>query len=317
MNDGTAKLDVAIAWLARSLGGWRFPALAIFTLLFFVALLIGLLAIPPTDAGVGAFARDVRTWCFNYDPATGEMDWFYVLVMLSKPMALAGLIAAIWHSPLLDACHRGKGEIALIAGIALIGVGVVGISFVFAGKPNTDIDGEYPFPAERIRTDIAPPEFTLPDHTGEEVSLADFQDQVVVVTAVYATCGESCPIILSTLRTVTDQFEEYHDELTVLGITLDPERDSPEDLHSLADRHRVGAPLYRLLHGDPDEVNRVLDEFSFARTPIGDRGQIDHANLFIVIDRQGVIAYRITLGDRTENWLSRALEHLLSEGTEQ
>jgi protein SCO1 len=42
-------------------------------------------------------------------------------------------------------------------------------------------------------------------------------------------------------------------------------------------------------------------------------GLIDHANLFLVIDRQGRVAYRFTLGDRQEQWLVSALRLLLAE----
>ena len=299
--------------VADAVAGWRFAALIIAVLVFFEILLVGLLAVPTSDSGFGAFARDFRTWCFNYDPATGTMDWFYVGVMLSQPLGLAAIVGVVWRRQLSGVWQRGVGELLLIAGIALLGVGLVGISFLFVGEPDVTMDGEYPFPAERIRTAIEPPQFELLDHTGEAVSLEELQGKVVVVTAVYATCGASCPIILTELRRVTEQFEEHHHELAVLGITLDPERDGPEELTRLADRHRVEAPLYRLLHGDPDEVNRVLDDFSVSRIPDEERGEIDHANLFIVIDRQGKIAYRIALGDRTEQWLSRALEHLLAE----
>jgi cytochrome oxidase Cu insertion factor (SCO1/SenC/PrrC family) len=42
-------------------------------------------------------------------------------------------------------------------------------------------------------------------------------------------------------------------------------------------------------------------------------GMIDHANLFIVLDRKGTIAYRFTLGEHQEHWLARALQLLTRE----
>ena len=315
MRQGQEKTDIErfVHWLADAMQGWRFAALAVFTLVFFTVFLIAVLMIPTGETGIGAFARDVRTWCFNYDPATGEMDWFYVTVMLSKPLVIAGLVALIWHSQLIEAVKGVGGELALVAGIAVIGVGLVGVTFFVVGEPNADVDGEYPFPAERIRTAIEPPEFTLFDQNGEELTLSELEGKVVVVTAIYATCWDSCPIILDQMRDVTDAIGVDADELVVVGITLDPERDNEELLTNLANRHRVSSPQYRLLHGDPDKVNRVLDDFSVARSLNEERNEIDHANLFIVIDRDGSIAYRITLGDRTESWLTRAIELLLRE----
>ena len=312
-----SKMQRIVQGFSEVMSGWKFPSFAIFTLIFFEILMIGLLAIPTSEAGVGAFARDFRTWCFNYDPATGQMDWFYVTVMLSQPLALAGLIGFVWRQPLADAWKGEGASLALVAGVALLGVGLVGITFVFVGEPDQSIDGQYPFPAERIRTAITPPSVELLDQNEEEFSLEAMRGKVVVVTAIYARCGESCPIILTQLRRITDAMEVEADELVVVGITLDPERDGAKELTQLADRHRVGAPLYRLLHGDSDRINDILDGFSFARIPDEERGEIDHANLFIVIDRDGKIAYRISLGERTESWLTRAVEVLLEEGSKQ
>ena len=307
------RIERAAQGVARAMGGWKFPALVIFVLVFLVVLLGVLLAIPSGEEGVGAFARDVRTWCFNYDPATGEMNWFYVTVMLTKPLGLAGLVAAIWHQELRQALKSIGGEMALIAGIAAVGVGLLGVSFAYVGQPQPAIDGDYPFPAERIRTEMDPPDFELEDHTGEKVTLDELEGKVVVVTAVYATCWDSCPLILQELRKVTDAIDADADDLVVVGITLDPEQDDADKLTSLADRHGVEHPQYRLLHGKSDEVNQVLDDFSVARQLDEERGEIDHANLFILIDRDGSIAYRLTLGDRTEQWLPRGIEVLLDE----
>jgi protein SCO1/2 len=44
-----------------------------------------------------------------------------------------------------------------------------------------------------------------------------------------------------------------------------------------------------------------------------DTGLIDHANLFILIDREGRVAYRFTLGERQQDWLGNALRLLLGE----
>jgi len=42
-------------------------------------------------------------------------------------------------------------------------------------------------------------------------------------------------------------------------------------------------------------------------------GVIDHSNLFILVDRQGRVSYRLTLGSRQQQWLISALQVLLAE----
>ena len=98
-----------------------------------------------------------------------------------------------------------------------------------------------------------------------------------------------------------------------MAVTLDPEHDSPEVLAGLAEAHGLSAPLYQLLTGEPSEGERVLNEMSIARQRDPETGVIDHANLFLLLDRDGQVAYRLGLGERQERWLVSALRVLLRE----
>ena len=50
-----------------------------------------------------------------------------------------------------------------------------------------------------------------------------------------------------------------------------------------------------------------------ARKRDPETGVIDHANLFLLIDREGRLAYRLGLGERQQRWLTSALRVLLDE----
>ena len=84
-------------------------------------------------------------------------------------------------------------------------------------------------------------------------------------------------------------------------------------LRDLASRHGVSAPAYQFLTGPAKDVNGVLDRLQIARKKDPHSGVIDHANLFIVLDRNGTVAYRFTLGERQERWLGQALKLLVRE----
>ncbi len=94
---------------------------------------------------------------------------------------------------------------------------------------------------------------------------------------------------------------------------MDPETDSPEVLAQLAKNHGMDAPLFRLVTGEPAEVERVLDRMEIARQRDPETGVISHANLYLLIDRQGRVAYRLGLGERQQRWLVSALRVLLRE----
>lgn len=308
------KSNRLLARFSQIMTGWHFASLAIFGLIFFELLMILLLSIPPSESEIGIFARDFRTWCFRYDPSTGQMNWIYVAAVLTEPLILVGIIAWIWKRPLLQAYQERPRQLLKSAGIAFIGVALLGTALIAMSDGFADSDRAYPFPAERLRTAIATTDFELLDHREEPVRLHELRGKVVLITAVYARCGLSCPIILTQLRRTTDSLDPgLLEDLVVLGITLDPEHDGPEELSFLADRHGVSPPLFRLLYGEPDQVNAILDDFSFARIAVEERGEIDHADLFVLIDRRGAIAFRLNLGPRTQDWLKTALEVLLLE----
>ena len=57
----------------------------------------------------------------------------------------------------------------------------------------------------------------------------------------------------------------------------------------------------------------MLDRMQIARERDPDSGVISHANLFLLIDRDGRLAYRLGLGERQQRWLVSALRVLLGE----
>ncbi len=121
-------------------------------------------------------------------------------------------------------------------------------------------------------------------------------------------------MIFAQLRNVTDSLSPAElKQLTIAAITLDPERDDVSRLAKLSDSQKVLLPTYQLLTGDAANVNRVLDDYGFIRRKDSQTGEIDHNNLFIVIDRGGRVAYTFTLGQTQQAWLIEALHKLLAE----
>jgi protein SCO1/2 len=73
--------------------------------------------------------------------------------------------------------------------------------------------------------------FTLTAHTGERVHLQDFRDQVVLVYFGYTFCPDICPATLAELSRAVEKLNpKDREQVQVLMITVDPDRDSPEVL---------------------------------------------------------------------------------------
>lgn len=302
----------ALSSVQRFFSSWRFPALALAALGAFELLLVVMLLAPASSAGFGAFAEEFRTWCFGYDPATGKLEWGYVAMMMAHPVVIGGLVAALWWQPLRQVARSEPWALLPYLATAVLVVAAGSISLV-AFKSDARA-AELPFPAETLRTALPAPELSLENQDGKRVRLTDLRGKVVILTGVYATCGHTCPLIMAQLQRSLDALPptERRDVRAVL-VTLNPEHDDRVVLADLAERHGVRAPEYQFLTGQVDEVNRVLDQLQIARKRDPHSGVIDHANLFIVLDRSGKVAYRFTLGERQERWLTQALSVLVAD----
>ena len=296
----------------RLLGGWAFPSFLMFTLVFATAVLAAMLLLPTQGTALEQFADEFRVWCFGLDPRTGHLQWAYVVQSLTSPLLLSGFALLVWWQPLRAVWRDDRRALWRAAAPAF--VLVAGLVVAFAAMSPTAAQGEAAFPGERIRTSFPAPAFSLTSHEGRAVSTATLRGRVTVVTAVYSTCGRTCPMILSQAKRVAHALDEaQRREVSFVAITLDPERDGRTELARLAWAQGVRAPQFQLLTGEPTAVERTLDAFGFARRRDPRTGVIDHANFFIVLDRGGRVAYRFALGDGQERWLAEALRRLVRE----
>ncbi|ELY95253.1 electron transporter SCO1/SenC [Natrialba chahannaoensis JCM 10990] len=90
------------------------------------------------------------------------------------------------------------------------------------------------------------PSISVPDPlTGETISTEDFVgERAFMITFIFTSCPDgACPALLLRLRRVqADAAEQgYSDDISLLGLTFDPERDTPEVLEEYA--HQQGADL--------------------------------------------------------------------------
>ncbi len=301
-----------VAWLQQFFSSWRFPALVLSVLLAFKALALMVLLVPVAPAGLGAFAEEFKVWCFGYDPAKGTLESAYVGLTLAEPLVLGSIIAAVWWRPLRQILReRPRAVLPYVA--SAFAVVAAGSLALVSSRKEARAD-ELPFPARALRTSLPPPSVELTDQEGAHVSLAELRGQVVVLTGVYASCGYACPMILGQAkRAVGALTPQERRDVTVVAVTLDPEHDGRDALAQMARGQTVQAPLFHLSWGEPREVGRILDDLSIARTRDPSTGIIDHASIFVLVDRGGRIAYRLTLGQTQERWLVDALRTLVRE----
>jgi protein SCO1/2 len=142
--------------------------------------------------------------------------------------------------------------------------------------------------------------FELTDHTGKARTLADFRGKVVVLFFGYTQCPDVCPTTMIEMASVLKELGPKADDVQVLFVTLDPERDTGELLAAYVpafDKRFLG------LRGDAAATARVAREFKvfYAKQPGGEPGSysVDHTAGSYVFDRDGNIRLFLRHGQGT------------------
>lgn len=89
---------------------------------------------------------------------------------------------------------------------------------------------------------------------GARVTEADYRGQVVALFFGYTSCGDVCPLTLANLAGVVERLGDRADALSILFVTVDPERDTPE---VMADFVAAFTPRADGLRGTPDQLARL------------------------------------------------------------
>ena len=140
-------------------------------------------------------------------------------------------------------------------------------------------------------------QFSLVDQFDEEIQFPDaYTGKVMLVGYVYTHCPDICPIITYNMRDVQRELEDEED-LLIVSVSFDPDRDSPEILYQYAENYRLNQENWRLLTGEKPNVDRLLEklQISTVKTPTRfDENDtpiyfIDHTDRVTLIDREGNI----------------------------
>ncbi len=152
-------------------------------------------------------------------------------------------------------------------------------------------------------TDIAGADFAtgfkLTDHHGEVRQLSDYQGKVVALFFGFTHCPDICPTTMADLAAAMKLMGGNSDEVQVLFVTVDPERDTPEVLAQFVpsfDSRFVG------LTGTVEEIDQVAKAFKIFYARQQEPGQtgysFDHSAGVYVYDKQGKIRIYLKYGQK-------------------
>lgn len=160
--------------------------------------------------------------------------------------------------------------------------------------------------AQFSATDISGTDFaqtlTLTDHTGQRRQLADFKGKVTVVFFGYTHCPDVCPTTMADMKQVMKLLDNRADELQVLFVTLDPERDTQEILAQYVPSFD---PRFIGLRGTREETAKVASDFKIFMAKVDNSGRsgytIDHSAGLYIYDKIGKIRLYVPYGEKPAN----------------
>ncbi|MGB3716877.1 MAG: SCO family protein [Candidatus Promineifilaceae bacterium] len=157
-------------------------------------------------------------------------------------------------------------------------------------------------------------EFTLTSHTGEPVSLSDFDEKVVLLYFGYTYCPDVCPASMAQLAKATNELTaEEKEQVQVAMITVDPHRDSKE---IMADYMGHFDPTFLGLTGTEGEIATVADAYGVYYEKQAGSPEIDylvnHTASVFVIDKDGYLRMLYPFSTPGEN-IASDLRQLVRE----
>jgi len=139
------------------------------------------------------------------------------------------------------------------------------------------------------------PEFRLVDSRERAFGSAELRDRAWVAHFFFTRCVTICPRLVASVGRLDQRYREAGiDAVHLVGISVDPEHDTPERLRDYERDHGIDPQRWPLLTGDPEVIESlVVDGFHTAMgepMPIGDDLiDITHSAKLVLVDGEGRI----------------------------
>lgn len=160
------------------------------------------------------------------------------------------------------------------------------------------------------------PDFKLTTQAEEGLHLANLKGKVLLISFVFTTCNGSCPATTHRMAQVQQALQEKgllrDDQVRLLSITLDPQRDTPAVLRGYMKLYDIDPAHWSFLTGPPERVGAVVSAWGMWARPAAN-GQLDHPSRIFLVDRRQRIREIYNLGFMKTPWVLEDIEALLGE----
>lgn len=133
--------------------------------------------------------------------------------------------------------------------------------------------------------------FTLTNQTGQEVSLDDLNDKIVVVDFFFTNCPMVCPRLTKSMKQLQQAFSKNDTLVHFISISVDPTRDTVDQLRRYINRFDIEQRNWWFLTGDKKTIYDLARHEFFVSATQGDGGPDDfvHSEKIILLDKSRYI----------------------------
>jgi protein SCO1/2 len=131
-------------------------------------------------------------------------------------------------------------------------------------------------------------DFTLIDQDGKLFSLHDLRGKVAVVTFIFTSCSDTCPMLTAKLVAIQKRLGLEERNVYFSAITVDPLNDTPAVLKRYAQAHSASNANFSFLTGSAQQIADVTRRYGVYQSKQASGG-VEHTFLTSIIDPGGTL----------------------------
>ncbi|HST56854.1 MAG TPA: SCO family protein [Solirubrobacteraceae bacterium] len=154
---------------------------------------------------------------------------------------------------------------------------------------------------------VQAPDFTLTDQNGRRTALHDYRGRTVLLTFLYSTCKDTCPLIAQQIRGALDNLGY---DVPTLALSVDPAADTAANVRRFL-RNASLTGRMRYLTGTRAHLAPLWHAYGVLPESAGNEAS-DHSAYVLLIDRHGVERVSFPVEELTPEGLAHDISKLRS-----
>ncbi len=131
------------------------------------------------------------------------------------------------------------------------------------------------------------PDFHLTDQFGAPISLSQFKGKPVILTFLYTSCPDACPLTAEKIHTTLQSMGSDAQNIAVVAVSTDPQHDTIDAALKFSKAHNM-QDYWHYLVGTRSTLSQVWAAYSiFAQADSVNQQTVNHSLGLYLIDKQG------------------------------